>query len=75
MTTCITLHTNNNPLTYVMSTAKLNAVGHWWVGELFDFHFDVKYRPGKSNTDADTLSRLPLDIEKYELTCTEEISN
>lgn len=70
-----TIYTDNNPLTYVMSTAKLNAVGHRWVGELADFHFDVKYRPGKSNTDADTLSRLPLDIEKYELTCTEEISN
>lgn len=70
-----TVYTDNNPLTYVMSTAKLNAVGHRWVGELSDFHFDVKYRPGKSNTDADTLSRLPLDFEKYELTCTEEISN
>lgn len=70
-----TIYTDNNPLTYVMSTAKLNAVGHRWVGELADFRFDVKYRPGKSNIDADTLSRLPLDIEKYEMTCTEELSN
>lgn len=29
-----TIYTDNNPLTYVMSTAKLNAVGHHWVGEL-----------------------------------------
>ena len=69
-----TIYTDNNPLTYVMSTAKLNAVGHRWVGELADFRFDVKYRPGKSNIDADTLSRLPLDMEKYERTCTEELS-
>uniref|UniRef100_A0AAQ6IVH8 Gypsy retrotransposon integrase-like protein 1 n=1 Tax=Anabas testudineus TaxID=64144 RepID=A0AAQ6IVH8_ANATE len=70
-----TIYTDNNPLTYIMSTAKLNAVGHRWVGELSDFRFDVKYRPGKSNVDADTLSRLPLDMEKYGMTCTEEFSD
>lgn len=68
-----TVYTDNNPLTYVMSTAKLNAVGHRWVGELSDFWFDVKYRPGKGNIDADTLSRLPLDIEVYASKCTEEL--
>lgn len=57
-----------------MSTAKL-AVGHRWVGELSDFQFDIRYRPGKSNVDADTLSRLPLDMGKYEVACTEEFSN
>lgn len=51
-----------------MSTAKLNAVGHRWVGELSDFQFDIRYRPGKSNVDADSLSRLPLDMGKYEVT-------
>lgn len=55
-----TVYTNNNPLTYVMSTAKLNTVGHRWVGELSDFRFDIRYRPGKVNIYADTLSRLPL---------------
>lgn len=39
-----TIYTDNNPLTYVMSTAKLNAVGFRWVGELSDFRFDIKYR-------------------------------
>lgn len=68
-----TVYTDNNPLTYVMSTAKLNAVGHRWVGELADFRFEVKYRPGKVNTDADTLSRLPLDIDSYVDSCTQEL--
>lgn len=68
-----TVYTDNNPLTYVMSTAKLNAVGHRWVGELSDFRFDIKYRPGRANIDADTLSRLPLDIEAFESECTEEL--
>lgn len=69
-----TIYTDNNPLTYVMNTAKLNAVGHRWVGELSDFRFDIKYRPGRVNTDADTLSRVPLDIDSYVLACTEELS-
>lgn len=56
-----------------MSTAKLNAIGHRWVGELSDFRFDVKYRPGKVNIDADILSRLPLEIEVYVSECTEEL--
>ena len=67
------VYTDNNPLTYVMSTAKLNAVGHRWVGELADFRFEVKYRPGKANIDADTLSRLPLDIDSYLDSCTQEL--
>lgn len=54
--------------------AKLNAVGHRWVGELADFRFDIRYWPGKSNADADTLSRLPLDIDRYVAECTEEWS-
>lgn len=41
------IYTDNNPLTYVMSTAKLNAVGHRWVGELSDYCFDIRYQPGK----------------------------
>lgn len=69
-----TIYTDNNPLTYVMSSAKLNAVGHRWVGDLSDFRFEIKYRPGKTNTDAYTLSRMPLDIDKYVKGCTEEMS-
>ena len=51
--------TDNNPLTYVMSTAKLDACGQRWVAELSDYNFDILYRPGKGNIDADALSRIP----------------
>ena len=60
-----TVYTDNNPLTYVLTSAKLNAASLRWVGELADFRFQFKYRPGKSNNDADTLSRLPLNIDDY----------
>ena len=69
-----TVYTDNNPLTYVLSTAKLNSTGHRWVSELADYNFDIKYRPGKVNKDADTLSRLPLDINQYIPNCTQETS-
>lgn len=69
-----TIFTDNNPLTYVLSTAKLNAVGHRWVGQLADFHFDIKYHPGKVNIDADVLSRCPLDINAFMKECSEELS-
>ena len=69
-----TVYTDNNPLTYILSTAKLNATGHRWVAELADFTFTIKYRPGKTNQDADTLSRMPLNIEEYMRSCTAETS-
>lgn len=40
-------------------------MGHRWVGQLADFHFDIRYRPGKVNIDADVLSRCPLDIDAF----------
>lgn len=63
--------TDNNPLTYILTSAKLDATRHRWVGELADFNFSLHYKPGKSNTDADVLSRQPLDFEKYMEGCTE----
>nr|ATA66765.1 Pol [Haliotis discus hannai] len=54
-----TVMTDNNPLTYVLTSAKLDATGHRWLAALSSFNFDIKYRPGKSNADADALSRLP----------------
>ena len=65
-----TVYTDNNPLTYVMSTAKLNATGYRWVAELSNFNFDIKYRPGRVNCDADALSRRPLDLDDFEKVCT-----
>ena len=51
---------DNNPLTYVQTTAKLNAAGLRWVNQLANYHFSIRYRPGKKHLDADYLSRHPL---------------
>lgn len=53
--------TDNNPLTYVLQKAKLDATGHRWIAALSSYDFKIKYRCGKSNSDADGLSRMPHD--------------
>ena len=50
--------TDNNPLTYIPTTAKLDPMGHRWVASLGPYHFNLHYKPGKLNSNADTLSRI-----------------
>ena len=50
--------TDNNPLTYVLTSAKLDAAGHRWVAALANYNFSIRYRAGIKNADADSLSRL-----------------
>ena len=57
------VHTDNNPLTYVLTTAKLDATGQRWIASLTNYNFTIQYRSGKQNIDADALSRIPWDIE------------
>ena len=70
----MTVYSDNTPLTYVLTTARLNATGHRWVAELSDFNLTLKYRPGKINTDSDFLSSSPLHAEHYMEECTEKHS-
>ena len=53
------VRTDNNPLTYVLTTAKLDATGHRWLASLSNYNFKLLYRSGRKNQDADALSRLP----------------
>lgn len=52
------IYTDNNPLSY-LQTVKLAAVEQRWASELASFDFEIKYRPGTVNRNADALSRLP----------------
>ena len=62
-----TVFTDSNPMSYVMTTAKLDATGHRWLAELSRYNFDIKYRSGKANTDADVMSRLPTPSDIQEI--------
>ncbi|KAL7868508.1 hypothetical protein SRHO_G00098920 [Serrasalmus rhombeus] len=54
-----TVITDSNPLTYILTSAKLDATSYRWLSALSTFSFKLQYRPGKHNLDADALSRLP----------------
>lgn len=51
--------TDSNPLTYILTTAKLDATSYQWLSALSTYNFKLQYRTGKQNVDADALSRLP----------------
>lgn len=52
--------TDNNPLTYIFTKAKLDATSQRWVGALANYDFRISYRSGHLNGDADGLSRKPV---------------
>ena len=47
--------TDNNPLTSVLMTAKLDAGSHCWVASLANYIFQLHYRAVKTNINADAL--------------------
>jgi len=59
-----TVWTDHNPLTYILTSAKLDSTGHRWLQQLSNFHFSIKYKPGRHNTDADVLSRMSEECVK-----------
>ena len=52
------VHTNNNPLTYVLTMAKLDAVSHWWVTSLSNNNVWLYYWAGKTSINADAFLRV-----------------
>ena len=54
-----TVRTDNNPLTYVMTTPNLDAIGHRWIAALVGYNMTIEYLKGADNKIADILSRVP----------------
>ena len=50
------IKTDNNPLTYVMSSPNLDTTGHRWVAALANFNMSLEYQKGSDNKVADCLS-------------------
>lgn len=48
--------TDNNPLSY-LGSAKLGATEQRWASQLAAFDFEIRYRCGRANKNADALSR------------------
>ena len=49
---------DNNPLTYIFSSANLDAAGQRWVAHLTSYNFSLEYQKGKDNTVANFLSQM-----------------
>lgn len=54
-----TVVTDSNPLTYLLTIPKLDAISYRWLSDLSTFTFKLQGRAGKQNVDADALSRCP----------------
>ena len=74
------VRTDNNPLTYVLTSAKLDATGHRWLAALGAYDFKIIYRSGVRSADCDGMSRRPPlpgtsenDGNRYWVTGIEEI--
>ena len=63
-----TVRTNNNPLTYVMTTPNLDAIGHWWVAALAGYNMTIEYLKGADNRIADILSWVPQRLDPEAVT-------
>ena len=59
-----TVHTDNNPLMYVLMTPNLDTTGHCWVGALTSYDFTLEYQKGSDNATIDALSRVPVRHDK-----------
>ena len=52
------VYTDNNPLTCILTNAKLDATGQRWVASLANYNFTFHYQSGKQNIEADALLRI-----------------
>ena len=63
-----TVRTDNNPLTYILTTPGLDALGHCWVAALAGFNMKLSYLKGTDNKVADALSRVRQKLDKETVT-------
>ena len=55
-----TIRMDNNPLTYILTTPNLDALGHHWVAALSGYNMKLEYLKGSNNKVADALSQVSM---------------
>ena len=63
-----TVRTDNNPLTYIMTTPNLDATGHRWVAAMAGYDMTIEYLKGTDNKVADMMSRVPERLDPETVT-------
>ena len=59
---------DNNPLTYILMTLNLDALGHRWVAALASYNMTIRYLKGSDNKVADALSRIETRLDPETVT-------
>ena len=62
-----TVMTDHKALVYLLKAKRLNKRLHGWMLKLLDFQFEIVYKPGSTNQDADGLSRQAWSTDEEEL--------
>ena len=62
-----TVRTDNNLLTYILTTPNLDALGHRWVAALAGYDMSLQYLKGTDNKVADTLSLVQSRLSEEEM--------
>ena len=52
------VYTDNIPLTYILTMAKVDTASYHWVASLANYNFQLYYQARKTNIDADALLRV-----------------
>ena len=52
-----------------MTTPNLDTTGHWWVGALTNYNFNIEYLKGHDNSATDILSRITQHLEDDDVKC------
>ena len=60
------VYTDNNPLTYILTTTKLDTTGQRWVASLANYNFQIFYKSGKLNVEVDALLHIPWESTQVE---------
>ena len=55
---CFKVHTDNNPVTYFLTSLNMDATKQRWINELAKDDFSLIYQKGKNNTVTDALIRI-----------------
>lgn len=66
----VNIFTDHQPLTYALSNKNTNSKMKRWKAILEEYNYELKYKPGKENVVADSLSRPP-KTEIHSMTPTE----
>ena len=60
------MYTDNNSLTYIVNTAKLDATGQRWVASLANYNFKIFYKSVNLNVEVDAISCIPWESTQVE---------